>query len=116
MKGDSNKHVARFFKIAEATVKAHVKGIFRKIGASNRTQAAMWAVQNWVFEAWWRNWKSQLKTECLARRRSQAGLIAAQIRLWRGGGTEVAAPLFHSAPCSYPRVPPRERDQSGRPA
>jgi pyridoxal/pyridoxine/pyridoxamine kinase len=27
--GDSNKHVARFFDIAEATVKAHVKAIFR---------------------------------------------------------------------------------------
>jgi two-component system nitrate/nitrite response regulator NarL len=51
VKGDSNKHVARFFKIAEATVKAHVKGIFRKIGASNRTQAAMWAVQNRVFDS-----------------------------------------------------------------
>ncbi len=50
VQGDSNKHVARFFKIAEATVKAHVKGIFRKIGASNRTQAAMWAVQHRVFE------------------------------------------------------------------
>lgn len=51
VKGDSNKHVARFFKIAEATVKAHVKAIFRKIGATNRTQAAMWAVQNRVFDA-----------------------------------------------------------------
>jgi two-component system, NarL family, nitrate/nitrite response regulator NarL len=50
VKGDSNKHVARFFKIAEATVKAHVKAIFRKIGATNRTQAAMWAVQHRVFD------------------------------------------------------------------
>jgi len=51
VKGDSNKHVARFFNIAEATVKAHVKAIFRKIGATNRTQAAMWAVQNLVFDS-----------------------------------------------------------------
>jgi two-component system, NarL family, nitrate/nitrite response regulator NarL len=51
VKGDSNKHVANFFKIAEATVKAHVKAIFRKIGATNRTQAAMWAVQNRVFDS-----------------------------------------------------------------
>jgi two-component system, NarL family, nitrate/nitrite response regulator NarL len=32
VRGDSNKHVARFFNIAEPTVKAHVKAIFRKIG------------------------------------------------------------------------------------
>ncbi|PAY06781.1 hypothetical protein CK489_28440 [Bradyrhizobium sp. UFLA03-84] len=44
--GDTNKHVARFFGIAEPTVKAHVKAIFRKIGATNRTQAAIWAVNN----------------------------------------------------------------------
>jgi two-component system nitrate/nitrite response regulator NarL len=50
VRGDSNKHVARFFSIAEPTVKAHVKAIFRKIGASNRTQAAMWAVNNRLFE------------------------------------------------------------------
>jgi len=43
VRGDSNKHIARFFDIAEPTVKAHVKAIFRKIGASNRTLAAIWA-------------------------------------------------------------------------
>jgi two-component system nitrate/nitrite response regulator NarL len=50
VRGDSNKHVARFFKIAEPTVKAHVKAIFRKIGANNRTQAAIWALNNRVFD------------------------------------------------------------------
>jgi two-component system, NarL family, nitrate/nitrite response regulator NarL len=50
VRGDSNKHVARFFKIAEPTVKAHVKAIFRKIGASNRTQAAIWAINNRLFD------------------------------------------------------------------
>jgi two-component system nitrate/nitrite response regulator NarL len=50
VEGDSNKHVARFFKIAEPTVKAHVKAIFRKIGASNRTQAAIWAINHRLFE------------------------------------------------------------------
>jgi len=44
VKGDSNKHIARHFDIAEATVKAHVKAILRKIGASNRTQAAIWSM------------------------------------------------------------------------
>jgi two-component system, NarL family, nitrate/nitrite response regulator NarL len=50
VRGDSNKHVARFFNIAEPTVKAHVKAILRKLGASNRTQAAMWAVNHGLFE------------------------------------------------------------------
>src|SRR5262245_25111007 len=48
--GDSNKHVARYFNIAEPTVKAHVKAILRKIGASNRTQAAIWAVNHRLFD------------------------------------------------------------------
>ena len=51
VQGDSNKHVARFFKIAEPTVKAHVKAIFRKIGANNRTQAAIWAMNHRLFDA-----------------------------------------------------------------
>jgi two-component system, NarL family, nitrate/nitrite response regulator NarL len=50
VQGDSNKHVARFFKIAEPTVKAHIKAIFRKIGANNRTQAAIWAMNHRLFD------------------------------------------------------------------
>lgn len=50
VRGDSNKQVARFFNIAEPTVKAHVKAIFRKIGASNRTQAAIWALSHRLFD------------------------------------------------------------------
>jgi two-component system, NarL family, nitrate/nitrite response regulator NarL len=43
-KGSSNKLIAREYDIMEATVKVHVKTILRKIGVSNRTQAAMWAI------------------------------------------------------------------------
>jgi two-component system, NarL family, nitrate/nitrite response regulator NarL len=50
VRGDSNKQVARFFTIAEPTVKAHVKAILRKIGASNRTQAAIWAFNRRLFD------------------------------------------------------------------
>ncbi|WP_339028198.1 response regulator transcription factor [Bradyrhizobium symbiodeficiens] len=46
VQGESNKHIARFFSITEPTVKVHVKNIFRKIGANNRTQAAMWALNS----------------------------------------------------------------------
>jgi DNA-binding NarL/FixJ family response regulator len=44
VRGDSNKHIARRYDIAEATVKVHVKAILRKIGVRNRTQAAIWAL------------------------------------------------------------------------
>jgi two-component system nitrate/nitrite response regulator NarL len=50
VQGESNKQVARFFRIAEPTVKAHVKAILRKIGASNRTQAAIWAFNHHLFD------------------------------------------------------------------
>jgi two-component system, NarL family, nitrate/nitrite response regulator NarL len=46
VQGESNKHIARFFRITEPTVKAHVKGILRKTGANNRTQAAIWALSH----------------------------------------------------------------------
>jgi two-component system nitrate/nitrite response regulator NarL len=41
--GAPNKVIARKLDVAEATVKVHIKAILRKIGAANRTQAAMWA-------------------------------------------------------------------------
>jgi two-component system, NarL family, nitrate/nitrite response regulator NarL len=43
--GEPNKVIARKLEITEATIKVHVKAILRKIGASNRTQAAIWASQ-----------------------------------------------------------------------
>jgi two-component system nitrate/nitrite response regulator NarL len=42
--GDSNKSIANRLEITEATVKVHVKSLLRKIQANNRTQAAIWAV------------------------------------------------------------------------
>lgn len=44
--GDSNKTIARACRIAESTVKLHLKSILRKIHVQNRTQAAIWALQN----------------------------------------------------------------------
>jgi len=44
VQGHSNKAIARAVGAAEATVKTHVKAILRKIGAQNRTQAAIWWV------------------------------------------------------------------------
>jgi two-component system nitrate/nitrite response regulator NarL len=44
--GAPNKLIARKLNLSEATVKVHVKAILKKIGAMNRTQAALWAAQN----------------------------------------------------------------------
>jgi two-component system nitrate/nitrite response regulator NarL len=44
--GATNKSIAHTFSIAEGTVKAHLKTILRKLSVRNRTQAALWAVEN----------------------------------------------------------------------
>ena len=46
VKGLPNKIIARKRDIAEATVKVHLKSILRKIRMANRTQAAIWALEN----------------------------------------------------------------------
>jgi DNA-binding NarL/FixJ family response regulator len=43
-KGMSNKEIARKLELQEVTIKLHVRGICRKLGAKNRTQAALRAV------------------------------------------------------------------------
>ncbi len=45
MKGASNKEIARELGLQEVTVKLHVSGVCRKLGAKNRTHAAMIAQQ-----------------------------------------------------------------------
>ena len=50
VRGDFEQAYRAFFDIAEPTVKAHVKAIFRKIGASNRTLAAIWALNHRLFD------------------------------------------------------------------
>ncbi len=43
--GHSNREIAQALFLSEKTVKAHLAAIFRKLGVTNRTQAAMMAVQ-----------------------------------------------------------------------
>ena len=40
--GRTNREIARTFWVTETTVKFHLTRIYRKIGVSNRTAAAMW--------------------------------------------------------------------------
>jgi two-component system nitrate/nitrite response regulator NarL len=46
VQGQSNRMIARTCDVTEATVKAHMKSILRKIRVKNRTQAAIWAMAN----------------------------------------------------------------------
>jgi DNA-binding NarL/FixJ family response regulator len=45
-RGLANKQIGRSLGIAERTVKAHLGNVFRRIGVSDRTSAAMWARDN----------------------------------------------------------------------
>lgn len=44
--GLTNKEIAQALHISYETVKEHVQHILRKVGVSDRTQAAVWAVRN----------------------------------------------------------------------
>jgi two-component system nitrate/nitrite response regulator NarL len=46
LSGHPNKVIAKKLNITEATVKVHLKGVLKKINAANRTQAAIWALNN----------------------------------------------------------------------
>jgi DNA-binding NarL/FixJ family response regulator len=44
--GLPNKLIARRLEISEKTVKAHLTNIYRRIGATTRTEAALWATEH----------------------------------------------------------------------
>ncbi len=44
-RGLSNKEIARELGLAEVTVKLHLQGVFRKIGARSRSEAAVIATK-----------------------------------------------------------------------
>ena len=48
LRGSSNKTIARQLELSEATVKVHLKGLLRRLRASNRTQAAVWALTHGI--------------------------------------------------------------------
>jgi two-component system, NarL family, response regulator LiaR len=49
-RGRSNKRIALELGMAEKTVKTHVGHILAKLGVSDRTQAALWAVRHGLAE------------------------------------------------------------------
>jgi DNA-binding NarL/FixJ family response regulator len=48
--GLSNKRLATHLGISEKTVKAHLTSVFRRIGVTDRTQAALWALRHGLNE------------------------------------------------------------------
>lgn len=46
--GMPNKVIARRLGISEKTVKAHLTNVYRRIGVTDRTQAALWAERNGI--------------------------------------------------------------------
>ena len=46
--GQTNKEIAQSLEISYETVKEHVQHILRKVGVSDRTQAAVWAVRQGI--------------------------------------------------------------------
>ena len=46
VEGLANKQIAQRLSISEKTVKAHLTSVFRQIGVTDRTQAALWAERN----------------------------------------------------------------------
>ncbi len=49
-KGQPNKEIARRLNLQEVTIKAHLKGVYRKLGVHNRTQAVRAAMQTGIEE------------------------------------------------------------------
>lgn len=49
-RGLANKEIARRLEISEKTVKAHLTSVFRRIGSTDRTQAALWAERNGLLD------------------------------------------------------------------
>ena len=49
-RGLPNKVIAVRLAISEKTVKAHLTRVYRAIGVTDRTQAALWAVRNGLAE------------------------------------------------------------------
>ena len=45
-RGATNRQIAEALEISENTVKAHLKGVLRKLGVANRVEAAGWALRN----------------------------------------------------------------------
>ncbi len=51
--GLSNKEIARELGIGDESIKSHLKGLFRKLDVSDRTQAAVEAIRHGIVHLDW---------------------------------------------------------------
>lgn len=51
-RGQTNREIAEQFWVTETTIKFHLTRIYRKLGAKNRTAAAMWLRNRTAAEMW----------------------------------------------------------------
>jgi DNA-binding NarL/FixJ family response regulator len=83
VEGDSNKCIARKSDITEATVKVHVKAILRKIRVHNRTQAAIWAMNNGSLAQPANAYLPPLAPGVSRRRQNRVGVISETEQAWK---------------------------------
>jgi two-component system nitrate/nitrite response regulator NarL len=125
VEGHSNKVIARKINIAEATVKAHIKAILRKVRVQNRTQAAVWAMNRKDLNSKANGYDNGLSPQQNGQREGE-GLrplpIAAEINarlvpLYRRAGSEsngYGAASFTNLSPAVDGVNGAKRDLSGR--
>ncbi|WP_172403355.1 response regulator transcription factor [Ensifer aridi] len=87
--GRSNKHIARDLDMEESTVKVHVRQIMRKLGASNRTQAALLGAAVLVKGPGAAPYQNGAQSNAVAPAPFVGGGIAIE---QTGGGTSAAGP------------------------
>jgi two-component system, NarL family, nitrate/nitrite response regulator NarL len=96
--GKSNKEIARQLNVLEGTVKLHVKGILRKLGVKNRTEAVLVAARAGYLS------KGVLGTGAPLSNGSPTGMP----RIASGAGP--------ASPASQPRARPKRPAGASRPA
>ena len=101
IEGDPNKCIARKINIAEATVKVHIKAILRKIRVQNRTQAAIWGMNNRSLAPSSNDRPPPLSSDMISRASNAVREIREITRIDATdtlGGTDHASHLFEVSP------------------
>jgi DNA-binding NarL/FixJ family response regulator len=110
IEGASNKSIARKMDIAEATVKVHVKAILRKIRVHNRTQAAIWGMNNGCMSGTTGALASPLSPGITKRLPS---VIGPGSRIEQNGAAVCSTEIEQTNPAEMPRIERLMRKDAG---
>jgi len=107
--GHANKAIAAGLNIAESTVKIHVKRILRKTHASNRTQAAIWALEHGIFGESPDRETTAIECRSELTERARPWTLRAEEFRTTGNGTRdhVARETYRPLPENYQLLPQR---------